>query len=107
MCVLCVYAHTSEQNKTLIRSYNGFGVLIGATKPKEINFVNCDGTEFIDTWHVRGESRYARWATPDPLADKYYSTSPYAFCNNNPVNFVDPDGRFVWPEYLMREIYGK
>ena len=60
---------------------------------EEINFVNCDGTEFIDTRHVRGESRYARWATPDPLADKYYSTSPYAFCNNNPVNFVDPDGR--------------
>ena len=38
------------------------------------------------------ESRYARWTTPDPLADKYYSTSPYAFCNNNPVNFVDPFG---------------
>ena len=35
-----------------------------------------------------------RWTTPDPLADKYYSISPYAFCNNNPVNFVDPDGRF-------------
>ena len=33
-----------------------------------------------------------RWTTPDPLAEKYYSISPYAFCNNNPVNFVDPDG---------------
>ena len=32
---------------------------------------------------------------PDPLADKYYSTSPYALCNNNPVNFVDPDGEAV------------
>ena len=32
------------------------------------------------------------WTTPDPLADKYYSISPDAFCNNNPVNFVDPDG---------------
>lgn len=37
-----------------------------------------------------------RWTTPDPLAEKYYSTSPYAFCNNNPVNFVDPDGRSTW-----------
>ena len=34
----------------------------------------------------------ARWTTPDPLAEKYYGISPYAFCNNNPVNFVDPDG---------------
>ena len=34
----------------------------------------------------------ARWTTPDPLAEMYYSSSPYAYCNNNPVNFVDPDG---------------
>ena len=34
-----------------------------------------------------------RWMTPDPLSEKYYGVSPYAFCNNNPVNFVDPDGR--------------
>ena len=31
--------------------------------------------------------------TPDPLSEKYYGVSPYAFCNNNPVNLVDPDGR--------------
>jgi len=38
----------------------------------------------------------SRWTTPDPLAEKYYSISPYAFCNNNPVNFVDLDGRDIW-----------
>ena len=37
-----------------------------------------------------------RWTTPDPLAEKYYGISPYAFCNNNPVNFVDPDGRKLY-----------
>ena len=37
----------------------------------------------------------ARWTTPDPLAEKYYGISPYAFCNNNPVNFVDPDGKAI------------
>ena len=42
------------------------------------------------------DSSVIRWTTPDPLAEKYYSTSPYAFCNNNPVNFVDPDGEAVW-----------
>ena len=38
-----------------------------------------------------------RWMTPDPLSEKYYGVSPYAFCNNNPVNFVDPDGERQWP----------
>ena len=38
---------------------------------------------------------FGRWASPDPLADKYYSVSPYAFCNNNPVNFIDPDGAAI------------
>ena len=36
----------------------------------------------------------SRWTTPDPLADQYPGISPYAYCNNNPVNFVDPDGEF-------------
>ena len=36
-----------------------------------------------------------RWMTPDPLSEKYYGVSPYAFCNNNPVNFVDPDGEAI------------
>lgn len=34
----------------------------------------------------------ARWHRPDPMADKYPDTSPYAFCANDPVNFVDPQG---------------
>jgi len=31
--------------------------------------------------------------TVDPLAEKYYSISPYAYCHDNPVNKIDPDGR--------------
>ncbi len=35
----------------------------------------------------------ARWSTPDPLSEKYYSISPYAYCAGNPVNLVDPEGK--------------
>ncbi len=35
----------------------------------------------------------ARWDRVDPLCEKYYSISPYAYCGNNPVNRVDKDGR--------------
>ena len=30
---------------------------------------------------------------PIRCAKKYYNISPYAFCNDNPVTFIDPDGR--------------
>ena len=33
------------------------------------------------------------WDRIDPLAEKYYNISPYAYCANNPVNAIDPDGR--------------
>jgi hypothetical protein len=31
----------------------------------------------------------------DPLADKYLEWSPYVYCANNPVKYIDPDGREV------------
>ncbi|MBQ3946611.1 MAG: hypothetical protein II670_13560, partial [Alphaproteobacteria bacterium] len=36
------------------------------------------------------------WLSVDPMADKYPSTSPYAYCAWNPVKLVDPDGREVY-----------
>ncbi|MDH6311928.1 RHS repeat-associated protein [Parabacteroides sp. PFB2-10] len=36
-----------------------------------------------------------RFMTMDPLAEKYYSVSPYAYCLNNPMRFVDPTGMFI------------
>ena len=35
----------------------------------------------------------ARFTTMDPLCEKYYSVSPYAYCGGAPVNAVDPDGK--------------
>ena len=34
----------------------------------------------------------ARFMSPDPLADRYPSVSPYAYCANNPVRYIDPSG---------------
>jgi RHS repeat-associated protein len=41
------------------------------------------------------DARIARWQTIDPLCEKYYSISPYAYCANNPILFIDPDGRAI------------
>ena len=35
----------------------------------------------------------SRFMTMDPLAEKYYSISPYAYCGNNPIRRLDPTGK--------------
>ena len=41
--------------------------------------------------------RLSIWLSVDPLADKYPHLSPYAYCADNPVMLVDPDGNSVFP----------
>ena len=36
------------------------------------------------------------WLSVDPMSDKYPSLSPYAYCANNPIKLVDPNGEEVW-----------
>ena len=44
------------------------------------------------------DDEICRWTTVDPLAEKYYSITPYNYCANNPVMFVDPEG-MNWYEW--------
>lgn len=62
-----------------------------------------NGKELIEMNGLDEYDSEARWYYPaimrtttmDPLCEKYYSISPYAWCGNNPVNLVDPDGRVI------------
>ena len=46
-----------------------------------------------------------RWLNTDPLAEKYPNISPYVYCINNPLRFVDPDGRAPsdWIEWFSKD----
>ena len=52
------------------------------------------GADWLDYGARRYDPALARWTTPDPLGDSYLPYSPYAYCLNNPVKLVDPDGTF-------------
>ena len=40
-------------------------------------------------------SLLGRWDRMDPLCEKYYSVSPYAYCANNPIMLVDEGGQKI------------
>lgn len=62
--------------------------------------------DFETGYHYYGaryyDSEKINWLSVDPLSDKYPSMSPYAYCANNPVILVDPDGR-DWYEHKNKD----
>ena len=41
------------------------------------------------------DPRASIWLSVDPLAEKFPNVNPYAYCLDNPINAIDPDGRDV------------
>jgi RHS repeat-associated protein len=53
---------------------------------------NMNGLNWYDYGARHYDPTIGRFTTMDPLAEKYYSISPYAYCANNPMRYIDPTG---------------
>ena len=51
-----------------------------------------DATSTYDFEARQFSPNFHRFTTMDPLCEKYYGISPYAYCLNNPTRFIDPLG---------------
>ena len=48
---------------------------------------------YLDYGARQYDSDGAVWLGKDPLSEKYYPISPYVFCVNNPIKYMDVDGK--------------
>ncbi len=53
------------------------------------------GLKFVDFGWRMDDPLLGRWFGIDRLAEKYYPISPYAFCANNPIKFIDTNGKWI------------
>ena len=88
--------------------YYPFGGVFGTTgntQPYKYNGKEFDTKKGLN-WYDYGARHYdaalGRFTTNDPLAEKYYSMSPYTYCADNPVKFIDPNGMEYAPGDLFK-----
>ena len=89
-------------------SFGGVFASSGNVQPYKYNGKEYDGKKGLN-WYDYGARMYdaalGRFMTVDPLAEKYYPMSPYGYCLNNPIKFIDADGRL--PRiYIERKGFG-
>lgn len=83
--------------------YYPFGATFGESTNPNLQWFKYNGKE-LDTMYGLNLYDYSarahdpllgRFTTQDPLQEKCYEMSPYVYCVNSPVMYIDPDGKFI------------
>ena len=83
-----------------VNHYYPFGGLFSegiqtVNQPYRYNGKELDREQGLDMYDYGArnyDAALGRWLSVDPMAEKYYSISPYVYVANNPVNLIDPTG---------------
>lgn len=88
--------------------YYPFGGIFASTnnvQPYKYNGKELDTKKGLN-WYDYGARHYdavlGRFITVDPMAEKYYPLSPYTYCGNNPILFIDKSGMDFGPGDLFK-----
>ena len=101
-----------------VNHYYPFGGIFESSsniQPYKYNGKELDTFKKLN-WHDYGARMYdatlGRWHSVDPMAEKYYASSPYSYCGSNPVIRIDPNGEdwmmnrfgyFLWDDDVTEE----
>ena len=99
-----------------VTHYYPFGGFFGESTGSSYQAYKYNGKEFErlinEDWYDYGarhmSPNFGRFTTMDPMAEKYYDISPYAYCANNPVDAIDMNGDTISYYYRgTKYIYNK
>ena len=68
------------------------------TQPYKYSSKELDRENGLDLYDSKArmyDPTIGRTPTQDPMAEKYYSISPYLWCAGNPIKYVDPYGKKI------------
>ena len=71
----------------------------GSVQPYKYNGKELERMNGLDLYDYGArwmDAALGRFTTIDPMCEKYYGISPYAYCAGNPVNLVDLDGERIY-----------
>ena len=79
------YGMSMGGNRHVVASADSRYNFTGKERDVETGYDWFSPGRYYDSWA-------ARWCTPDPLTSLHPDYTPYAYCYNNPISYIDPMG---------------